>query len=325
MSITKEELRTLIQQTISSSNPEIDVEFGPVYNIFINPTAILLEMIDKRLDYIKNIGDIDKLKDLSEKDLDSYARMFGIKRKQGTKATGIVTFFTTTVSTSPINIEQGTAVQTQEGVRFVTTQPFFVLPDSIELYKNPITSRYEFHVSVEAVEEGSQGNVPASSISLLLDIVPGIKGVVNKTATIGGYDRETNEQFANKIKLVLQGGLNPSSINGTIVRLLANNYIKDVRVEKQKPIVPGTIDFYYIGSKMAYEEEIAYWYGFNTYFKKRPVIEVVEVVSGGNVFVPGVDYIFSRDTSSAYARTSRANDKIVWLENGSRPSYKVLL
>jgi len=316
----------LIQQEITKNNPAIDVEFGPVYDTIIAPMATVLERIDNRLDYIKSIVDINKWSEWTDEDLESIAANYGLTRRVGTKATGVITFFATSRPSGDVNISKDVTIMTVTNIKFLTTDSLTVLHDNIDSYKNTTTGRYEFNVPIQAVTAGSSGDVPAGSIISMSSYSGSINGVVNKIATQGGYDEESNEELVNRIKTLIQGGYNPATVNNMCLYFI-NNFpnIRDIAIEKDNPIISGTIDVFYIGTNILSAQDSTYWYGANILLQSTPVIIVQEVSSGATVFTPEIDYILVLDAVSMNAGTNKAFDKIVWMEGGLKPSLGAIV
>jgi len=322
MSTDREGWKKILQNAITQVNPDIDVEFGPVYDAVIRPLASILEVIDARVDYIKNIVDINKWPEWTSEDLDQYASNFGRIRRQGTKANGTVVFYAIAKPQANIEIPKDFAVETADGTKFITTDSMTVDIADVENYKNADTGRYEFEVPVESVEYGSANNVASGTIVRLGGSIAGIAGCVNRYAMKGGYDEQTNEELVEDIKLVIQGGL--GNLTASAIKLSvfdAFPQVVDIVVERNNPVIDGTIDVYYIGDTISSRQFTTYWYGFDIYLDRGPVDSIVSVTSGLTTFVEDVDFKFIQDKQSAFARTSKAKDRIVWLDGGNKPSY----
>jgi hypothetical protein len=318
--ISKQQWQTVIQQAITSYNPALDVEFGPIFDGVVKPVAQVLELLDRRYEYIKSILDLSEWESWSTADLDSIAGNYGLARRGGTKANGVLTFYTTIRPSGNIVVAENTTVMTASGIKFRTTTEISVALVDIGLYKNAVTGRYEFPCTVEAYNSGTTGNVSAGSITRLSNTITGITNCVNKQALTGGAETESNEMLVNRIKFAIQGGrgLTASAIK---LNLLQNfSAISDIAVESALPLIDGTVDIFYKGTRTVETEDNTYWFGGDIILKKTPVLDVISVISGVTEFVREVDWTFVRDTSSAFARTNVARDRIVWLGEAT-PAY----
>ena len=55
-------------------------------------------------------------------------------------------------------------------------------------------------VNIIAAIAGKSGNVPANTITVNSDKIVGLSSITNETATTGGYDEESDENFIERIK-----------------------------------------------------------------------------------------------------------------------------
>lgn len=130
--------------------------------------------------------------------LDDHGATVGVPRKEAVAATGEVTFTGTDDVLIPIGTEVAT-VQTdpdEEPIAYVTTDSGVIAGGSVTL-------------PVQAVEEGTAGNVPAAAVELLLSPVENISEVTNAEAITGGADPETDEAYRERLRLAntaAQGG-----------------------------------------------------------------------------------------------------------------------
>lgn len=122
--------------------------------------------------------------------LERHAAMRGLTRKEGKKATGVVSFRRSTPAGYNINIPAGTVVQTggAEAMRFVTVRDA-VLAGSLT----------SVIVTVEAVEPGSEYNLKAGSITVMVTPPAGVTMMTHVTACQGGTDAETDEDLRKRL------------------------------------------------------------------------------------------------------------------------------
>jgi len=312
--MTREEWESLIKSTISSYDSTIDVEVGSVYDLIIRPLSGFLYELESRVSYTESLLDISKWPSWTVEDLDLVAGMYGLKRRGATKSRCIVTFYSFAVK-EDISIPRGVTVSTQNGLIFYTIDELKVPYGSVEDYKNVVTGRYEFDVPVECSVEGYVGNVGARSITVLQTPVPGIAGVVNKVAAKGGAGAEDNQSFSQRLIDLMTGGYSVGSASALRLSLVSCfDRIIDSSVERDNPVLEGTIDVYWKGSDYKIATDTTYYYGFEILLKNRPVYDVLRVWSGVGVeYQRDVDWKFVKDLASAYAGTVYSKDKIVWV------------
>ncbi len=320
---SKQYWKQKVQQNISSQNPLIDVELGPVYDTVVNPVGVVLEEMSADVESVRKITDISRYEEWTDAELEAIAANFGLVRRSSTRATCTVTFYTVSKPTVAVVIPRNTVVSTLSGIRYRTLVRVVVAVGNIEDYKNTTTGRYEISGYVEALNAGSESVVAAGAIVRLEGRgVIGIIGVTNKVSTIGGSDGETNEQLVERIRMLVQGGVGGTTSNGLKLRLLQafDGVIKSVEVDTDTPLVSSTVDVWFLGSILVEEAQVTYWFGRDITLSKEPVVDIVEVSSGGITFVKNIDYILVKDFESAWARTNKAKDKVRFISS-SKPAY----
>ena len=125
--------------------------------------------------------------------LDQHGEVLGVPRKSSALANGEVTF----VGTNGVAIGTGTVVavvnadpDSDEEISFRTTEAGTI-------------SGGEVSLSVEAEDPGSDHNVGAGTITLLISPINGITSVTNAVATGGGTDVEEDEAYRARLLLEL--------------------------------------------------------------------------------------------------------------------------
>ena len=123
--------------------------------------------------------------------LDALGENKGVYRKEAVSAQTIERFSVTEAVSNNIVIPAGTRV-TSNYVNYFATTTTAVLPAG------------ETHVDVvvEATEGGTSANdILAGSISVLVDMIPGIDAVTNTVKTHGGADEETDDAYRDRIRI----------------------------------------------------------------------------------------------------------------------------
>lgn len=168
--------------------------------------------------------------------LDMQAEMVGLKRKEATKATGIVHV----TGTPGTIINQGftfatPAYQDTPSILFQAKQQY-VIP-----------SEGAVDVEVEAVEAGPAGNVAANTITIMTQPISGITSVTNPSATIGGVAEEDDESLRSRILEASQYVPLSGSINDYKIWAKQVDGVGDVYVEPEWN-GPGTVKLILIDS-----------------------------------------------------------------------------
>lgn len=117
---------------------------------------------------------------------------FGFPRREGRKARVRLRFTRLTPAPVEILIPSGTRVASPSGVVFATVEEIAIPLDGLQA-----------EALAEAVEEGRRYNLPAGSLTLLVDAIPGVDGVTNPGPAEGGEDPETPEEQRRRFALWL--------------------------------------------------------------------------------------------------------------------------
>lgn len=120
--------------------------------------------------------------------LDLHAESRGLSRKEGSKSSGDIIFWTNG-SADDIVIPEGTVCATSGSnpVRFVTLEEA-VIP----------AGRLFANASAQAVTIGASGNVKSNAVTVLVTSISGVSSVSNSSFS-GGSDVETDEQLRARI------------------------------------------------------------------------------------------------------------------------------
>ena len=121
--------------------------------------------------------------------LDWHGTPIGVTRRPAVAAKGSHMVF---IGKPGVTIQAGTKVATvasdhTAAIVFKTTQEI-----TTDENGKAVTS-------IEAVEPGVVGNVPAESIRILMEPIPGIVEIINEEATSGGADIESDSSFRERI------------------------------------------------------------------------------------------------------------------------------
>lgn len=311
MAVTRADIIQNIVDAIKSRDSSIETGFGPVKDIVIDPVSAVARDLYLQIQRVFDVQFLQNASRMTQDELDLWGESFGFTRKSGTPATGSVFFLTSSKPTADITIPAGTPVATTQisGSTtfqiFTTTKTVTILASTANVFFNPTSGFFEFEVPIRALLPGKSGNVSAGTIRTLQRQIPGIAGIVNKSATSGGRDAETNTEYARRIRLVLRG-MDRGTAGGLRKFALENDRVVDAYVVqpgdtllKRTESVAGAVDVYILGEEQTVFVQPAIYSGLDIYFQKEPLIfpNPVLRVEGAlvGVLTEGVHYFIDRD------------------------------
>jgi uncharacterized phage protein gp47/JayE len=328
---------------IRSKDSSIDTEVGSVMrDVSIDAPANEIQGIyveNERVSFLHSFFYYDNM---TEDELDQLAYNYGLTRNLAVASTGTVWFRRSTPLDDDIVILQGTTVSTTKSAEedakdFITTEEKTMLLANASSYFNSDTGYYEIEVSIEAEVSGVDGDVSANAINVITSSVTGIDNCINKVATTGGQDRESNESFSNRGLLALSGN-NVGTESGYLSTVLANTYVLDALLVgpgddlmTRDAGLGGKVDIY-ISANITNANTYTSVTDTYTYsdlsggdgatsasndhiFDNQPVRAIASVVgSSSGTFTPGVDYELQlTETTSTLYGSTQAIDKMHWL------------
>lgn len=187
-------------------------------------------------------------------DLDAFVSLFGFARKTGSAATGLVTFYVSNPTTTDIYIPAGTNVSTSTS-SVITGAIVFVATSATTILAGTDSAT----ATVQAVNVGTSGNVPAGTITTYAGTsTTQISFVNNDVATSNGIDPETDEELRLRFK-------------NTIFRNIAGTQDQFLSIALSSPYTDKAI---IIGSEDTFNEYVQFPY----------------VTSGTSVAIPNINY-----------------------------------
>jgi uncharacterized phage protein gp47/JayE len=235
------------------------------------------------------LKDPTNLQILIDEQFNKYAANSDLTRKGPFKSVGVVVFYTEIRPTNDLLIMDNTIVSTPSDqdnsislIKFVVRGTIILSADSADTYYNPTAKRYEIQANIEAQIAGSSGNVPAESIKVALNVSPSLR-VINEVPTRYGYDRETNQQLADRIKTAkfeydsgTEGGYNATAMDvpGVIqarVEIAGDPLMMRDYETSDKKHFGGKVDIYIRGTRilqMVDQVAFSYEYPTDTYGNK---------------------------------------------------------
>lgn len=148
--------------------------------------------------------------------------IFGLSKNAAQNAIGAVTF-ARVLTTGVITIPQGTQVATAGGVIYETTAAGEMADGASSV-----------QISVKALTAGSDGNVPAGTVTILVSGLSGVDSVVNYGSIGGGVNEETDSEYLARFRSYVLG-LAKSNTWGLISGALENPALRSVSIVEHFP------------------------------------------------------------------------------------------
>lgn len=159
---------------------------------------------------------------MDDQQLDEVAKLVGVERDPGQKATGQVTF---DVSTDTVEIPEGYEVGTEPDDSgnylsyLVDADGDGEITEDSDATVSPDGGASTVTVDVIAEDIGKGFNVGSDSITFIPNPKPGLEGVTNGTEVTGGTNEQTNPEFRQDVKEAVfanSGGGTAKGLSGHI-------------------------------------------------------------------------------------------------------------
>lgn len=275
---------------------------------------------------------VETVKSNISKALEQLANNYNKTRKQATASTGIVNFWRQTPVSDDEesnSIPVGTVVASSStGIQYKTTQEIFF----INTYPDTTfgTDGYMLDVPVECVVTGSIGNTVIGDINVCISAVTGFPNVTNKTEFANGTDTELDMDFITRMQNEISGN-NVGTVNGIKSVVLQNTNATSLAVITAGDMLMapsrrdgGCLDIYVKGSKIVSTVETLVLDGptniitLGDTYPKPIVANTASLVNSGGITVTVLN-----DTSSIYAGTQKAYDKLVFSNTLQAGTYQI--
>lgn len=197
--------RTILANTWSAYNENIDTRTGAFDSLIVQPTALLLQFLDDNITKWENSTNIDNLgsADLDSYFLDRFAANYRITRKQGTYSTG--TLEITVSALSDYFISRGfqfkcngfifnCAVATA-AKRSATR----VIQSTDQLLTKKNNGYYSFTVDVIAYDATTKTNLPAGTAFTAVNEIDNLVSITAFSSLSGGQETETDSELAQRV------------------------------------------------------------------------------------------------------------------------------
>jgi uncharacterized phage protein gp47/JayE len=230
------EIVSSMTERLRLTQPNLDTKPGTVArDLFIDIQAEQIERLHKSLILVSEKQSPEKA---VGRDLDRWARNFGISRRVGTPASGLVVF-TIDDLTVDAPIPGGTLVYARNGLIFRTIGNY--LMSSAEKNKHAATANrlrktlnlagindsYAIEIPVEGTRAGTSGNI--STFQITSSNVDNSANVTNISAFNGGANTESDNVFRSRIFAVFSGS-NTGTASGYKNAALAIEGVLDVLI-----------------------------------------------------------------------------------------------
>lgn len=193
---TLDEMRTRLVSYYESeykrlTGTEVSLSLSDPNRIMLYAVALELYQVEQ---YIDRAGKQDLLKYSYGDFLDNLGGNRGVTRTQASAATTTLRFTLSEARPSAIGIPAGTLV-TNGDVYFATDE-----------YAEVAIGDTYMDVTATCTENGTTGNdLLAGQVSTMVDLIAYVESVTNLTATSGGADIESDEDYAERIYLAPSG------------------------------------------------------------------------------------------------------------------------
>lgn len=325
MSLTNLEqiIRTYMEQALVEQYPEIAASGSTLLDLSINPLIQITKPLIMLLNKMDLMQSLDNAHLMTAEDLDNIGLgNYGIPRIAGARAYGYVyvEMEPQYVGPEPVIIYP-IVVSTSDGLQFNTNTNTIIkyaetdivniegteLPGIASDYLNSSTGKYEFPVRVEAEEAGSDYNIEANTVTILVTKYPLLTGIVNnKQAFKGGVARESNVAYALRLKqknLANTGGVSAWYRNYLINKfqnvydvyvagmgnplMQRDNIIVRINGEFIEKHIGGKVDLYIKGADIAYHDQLVYTHSdkirlYNSRLKEYSAIVINNITNPSN-------------------------------------------
>lgn len=178
MKYNQETYEAIRKRILDSMTNDIDKREGSFVSNMISPVGVEFAKYYIELD---NILSIMFLEDATNEYLDKKVYDFGIERKMGTVARGIIKV----TGENGVHISQNSEVISQGGLSFFTVEDAWI-DEGIAL------------IEVEASDVGTEYNIIQNSIDKFVNNIVGVKSVTNEEEFKEGTNIETDEELRER-------------------------------------------------------------------------------------------------------------------------------
>jgi hypothetical protein len=318
MARTAQQIQQSLADSITATNPRIDVAKGPVYDTLLQPVPIELAITEAEQDRLNTLVTLQFGDVATPEEATAISTAFSVAPGLGGPSLCTVTYKAYALPSQDLPVERGSLVSTLDNQYIYITTERQVLPAlQASLYYNATTKAYELTVNIEAQAVGPDYDVAAYSIRNMMTPVQGFDAVENRIPASGGVLAEDPTTTLNRVQAAL-AGTTPDSAGGVAsdVRDFDTANVGDVAIVFSKdrtlftrPINRPAMDAYVIGLISTATTQSFTAVGG----EQAIVLTSVPVLSVDAVTVNGtpVGYAFVSDTSTDYGGSASAGDFVM--------------
>lgn len=315
---TKEQVSDQLVIYIKDLDEGIDTQSGSVISdVFIEPQSTLFELGYTDLGNINGSFNPSNWANMTDYQIEQLATSWNLTRKSATASQANITFYKRDIPTSTITIPAGTIVTTTTGEN--SNSLSFISENDVILDNtkwNQTTGRYEVDVVMTCSSAGVDTNIASGTI--VNTSISAVDGCINKSASYGGTDEETNEALANRIITASQGRV-LGTIAGyqTLVSEIEGITDASIVTAGEEDSIRNTygneVDVVLVGETFeSVIDEITYSEQTRIIMSKQPVKTISYVKNATtNIVLPTTAYTFVKDTSPTTYSSVDALDRIV--------------
>ena len=197
--MVEEYVRALIQSSYSNTDTS---DSSPVIDLISKPMETIVKRVIEMGTDIENRSNLNNADEMSEDDMDEIGTgNYMSERNAGDKATGTATLkFKSISDTQNTVIPSGIELSTKTGLAYVTTIGKTLSPSEMYQAWNDVDLTYDVDMSVEASETGSDYNISSGQLTTIVNGFTSYEvSVTNNAAFSNGSDKETNEEYAQRV------------------------------------------------------------------------------------------------------------------------------
>jgi hypothetical protein len=206
MARSEEQIQAELQESILATDKTLDVEQGPLPDVFIRPQAGQLAEASSEAESLRLLFTLEFEESATEAEVRNALANYGSMPGEGRKARHIQHFLRFTRPIEDITVPAGTLVSNLSGaLTYRVVSAGTMTAAAAESFFNTSRNAYEIGLLVEAVGIGEAYNLPENRISTITTPVEGIDATQNRVKSRGGSEAESKESQAERLKNSLKG------------------------------------------------------------------------------------------------------------------------
>jgi hypothetical protein len=318
MAKTAEDIKFELKESIQITDKTLDVEQGPIPDIFINPQSGQLANASEDAESLRQLFTLQFSTVATDDEVRKALANYGSTPGGGTKSSHIQHFLRFTRPTVDILVPSGTLISNVGGdLVYRVVSGGTIVATSASSYYNANRRAYEIGLLVEAVGIGEKYNLPENRVIGLTTPVTGIDATENRTKSTGGKEAETKESQSNRLKNSLLGinlgapGGIQTQIKNALPELISDTAVIQPFEKEFKRLTSGpALDLYCIGNNTQSYTQTYVAAGGETQviLDKKPVIGILSLTVNN---VSGIAYTLIKDTTLETGYSLQAVDYII--------------